>query len=167
MSGSRLARACGPLRANEGRSRGRAVVLLLVLLATSCGGQDREAGDGRLTDEVSAEVEQFLTAQVDGGSFNDRGQLTVVGVSTVTIEVEEFAFEPTVLVGGAEQELQVVVTNVGDGPHTFTIDEQEVHVAARRNQNGQATVTFPSSDTPVVFYCRFHRDRGMVGALTK
>ena len=141
-------------------------MLLSVLLATSCGGQDRDTDGKQVTAEVSAEVEQFLTEQVDGGSFNDRGQLTVVGASTVTVTVEEFSFEPTVLVGAPDQELTVVLTNVGDGPHTFTIDEQEVDVALRRGQSGQATVTFPSSDATILFYCRFHRDLGMVGALT-
>jgi plastocyanin len=145
--------------------RGPFVLLLSALVASSCTGQGRQAENGReVTADVEAEVEQFLSEQ-GGGSFNDRGQTTVVDVSMVEITLEEFSFEPTVLLGRAGQELRVVLANAGNGPHTFTMDDQDVHVPMRLGQNAQATVTIPSDDAPVLFYCRFHREQGMVGAL--
>jgi plastocyanin len=115
--------------------------------------------------DVSAEVEQFLSEQVPGGTFNDRGLEIVSGRSATRITLEELAFAPTVLAGRAGQELEVVLVNAGDGPHTFTVDDQGVNVALRRGQNGQAMITIPLGDTPVLFYCRLHRAQGMVGAL--
>ena len=150
------------------RDRPWGALLLSFLICVACDGQEPAVDGGdEVTSEVAAEVEQFLTEQVDGGSFNDRGQRTVTGESTASITIEEFAFAPTVLVGAAGQELEVTLVNEGDGPHTFTIDNQEVNVALRREQSGEATVTFPDTGEPVLFYCRFHRAQGMVGALTE
>jgi plastocyanin len=168
MNGSGSGGAAGWVQMNSLRPKRGLGLILWVLVTTSCAGQEGEATNGReVAEKVSAEVEQFLSEQVPGGSFSDRGQAMVSGESTVTITLEEFSFEPTVLVGEAGQELEVVLMNTGVGPHTFTIDNQGVHVALRREQNGQATVTIPPSDAPILFYCRFHRDQGMVGALTQ
>jgi plastocyanin len=168
MNSSGSGGASGQVQRNRLRPQRGLVLLLSVLVATSCAGQEEEKTNGReLSEEVAAEVAQFLSEQVEGGSFNDRGQAVVSGESPVTITLEEFSFEPTVLVGEADQELDVFLVNAGDGPHTFTVDDQEVHVALRRGQNGEATVSIPSSEEPILFYCRFHRDQGMVGALTQ
>jgi plastocyanin len=168
MNGSDSGGPAGWVQMNRPRAKRGVGLIFWVLVATSCAGQEGEATNGReVAEEVSAEVEQFLSEQVPGGSFSDRGQAVVAGESTVTITLEEFSFQPTILIGGAGQELEVVLANAGVGPHTFTVDDQGVHVALRRAQNGQATVTIPSSDAPILFYCRFHRDQGMVGALTQ
>jgi plastocyanin len=167
MNGSGSGGAAGWVQMNSLRPKRGLGLILWVLVTTSCAGQEGEATNGReVAEKVSAEVEQFLSEQVPGGSFSDRGQAMVSGESTVTITLEEFSFEPTILIGEAGQELTVSLVNAGDGPHTFTVDEPRVHVALRRAQNGQTTVTIPSSDAPILFYCRFHRDQGMVGALT-
>jgi plastocyanin len=167
MNGSGSGGASGRVQRNRLRSQGVLALLLSVLLATSCAGQEQERTNEReVSEEVAAQAEQFLS-EGGGGSFNDRGQVVVSGEPTVTITLEEFSFEPTVLVGEADQKLEVFLVNAGDGPHTFTVADQEVHVELRRGQNGQAAVSIPSSDTPILFYCRFHRDQGMVGALTQ
>ena len=167
MNGSSLGGVSGQVQRNRLRPQKGLVLLLSVLVANSCAGQDQERTNGtEVSEEVAAQVEQFLS-EGGGGAFNDRGQATVSGESTVTITLEEFSFEPTVLVGEADQELEVFLVNAGDGPHTFTMDDRSVHVALRRGQNGEATVNIPSSEEPILFYCRFHRDQGMVGALTQ
>lgn len=151
-----------PLQARRGF-----VLLLWVLVATSCADQGQEGTNAtELAEEISAEVEQFLSEQTEGG-FNFRGQAIVSGESAVTITLEEFSFEPTIIASEPGQELGVFLVNEGDGPHTFTLDDQDVHVALRRGQNGEATVSIASSDAPTLFYCRFHRDQGMVGVLTQ
>jgi plastocyanin len=168
MNSSGSGGAAGWVGMNRLRPKRGLGLILWVLVATSCAGQEGEATNGtEVAEEVSAEVEQFLSEQVPGGSFSDRGQAMVSGESTVTITLEEFSFKPTILVGEAGQELEVLLVNAGVGPHTFTVDDQGVHVALRREQNGQTTVTIPSGDAPIPVYCRFHRDQGMVGALTQ
>ena len=167
MNGSGSGNPPRAARMRRPQARRRFVCLLWVLVATSCADQGREAADEtELKEEISAEVEQFLSEQAEGG-FNLRGQAIVSEESAVTITLEEFSFEPTIIAGEPGQELKVFLVNEGDGPHTFTLDDLDVHVALRRGQNGEATVSIAPGDSPTLFYCRFHRDQGMVGVLTQ
>jgi plastocyanin len=71
-----------------------------------------------------------------------------------------------VLEGEAGQQLALGLYNEGDTPHTFTIDEAGIDEELPTGVDAiSIDVTFPDSGA-LIFYCRFHRDQGMVGALS-
>jgi plastocyanin len=89
------------------------------------------------------------------------GEATVGETGTLT----ETSFAPTVLVGEPGQELTLVLEHLGAIFHTFSIAEQGLEVELNSGQTKQVTVTFPTGDEPIMFYCRPHDIGGMVGAL--
>jgi plastocyanin len=129
--------------------RGTLVGLLLVLalVAASCGG-DEEGG----------------TTTIGGESANDHGSEDVSGESSIAFEMDDFYFEPTVLEGEAGATLTLEVENEGENTHTFTSDELGIDQEVEAGQEAEIDVTFPDSGQ-VMFFCRFHQDQGMRGAL--
>jgi plastocyanin len=73
-------------------------------------------------------------------------------------------FEPTVLEGEAGQTLTLEAFNEGDEEHNVTIEDQGIDEDIEPDDEGEVEVTFPDSGT-VVFFCKYHQDQGMRGAL--
>lgn len=127
---------------------GRAVTLavVLALVGAAC-------GKGGLT--------------INGEKANDHGTKTVSG-STFALEADNdgsnFYFNPTILKGKAGQKVTLVIKDVGNVKHNFTVASQKINQDLNPGQTVNVTVTFPQSGL-VEFHCEYHDKLGMVGAL--
>lgn len=101
---------------------------------------------------------------VQGTEINYHGQRSVVGESSVSMELDDNYFEPSVLIGSPGQELTLNLHNEGDIEHTFTIESQGIDTELGPGEEDQVTVTFPQSKR-TDFICTYHISGGMGGVL--
>ena len=83
---------------------------------------------------------------------------------TTAIAATDFAFAPVTVEGAAGEELTITVSNTGDSPHTFTLEDQDIDEELQPGDETEVTVTMPDSGS-VEFICRFHAGGGMTGTL--
>jgi plastocyanin len=97
-----------------------------------------------------------------GGGSSDGG-----GSSSGNAEVgmTEYYFQPAKVQDAAGKTLTLTLKNTGTVEHNFTLDEQNVSKDVEPGEQGEVTVTVPDSGQ-LVFYCKYHRQRGMTGLLT-
>jgi plastocyanin len=133
----------------------------VVLLASGCGGSD---GDG-----AEPAKESGGTITLEGTPANDHSTKQVG--STAQVELGDYYFEPTILVGSPGAEVTLELVNNGDLEHNINADIPQVGAAVPLDQDvrsggGKETVklTFPESGQ-LVFFCKYHEGDGMVGAL--
>jgi plastocyanin len=143
------------------------------MVATACA-EDQPAiqagGEGEQEEEMGHEDEgegheAQGTKEIGGEEATYHGTTDVTGESGFELELDDFYFGPTVLEGDAGQALALILHNEGDAPHTFTIDggvDEELEPGA---EGVAVEVTYPDAGA-LVFYCRFHRGQGMLGALS-
>lgn len=115
-----------------------AATLAIALAALACGGDD-EAG-------------------VDGNG-------TASSPQVVEVTAKDFSFVPPKLRGTPGAPIEITLKNTGQAPHTFTIDEFNVDTEVAAGKETTLTV-LPSEPGEFNYYCRFHEDRGMRGAIT-
>jgi plastocyanin len=94
----------------------------------------------------------------------DLGPMDAVGLADVEIEVSDFAYSPTTLVGTPGQHLRIAIENVSGTTHNFSLDEQGVRQDITPGGRATVTVDFLASGT-IQFYCTFHAAQGMRGQL--
>jgi plastocyanin len=80
----------------------------------------------------------------------------------VKIAAEDNEFKPDEIRGRAGEEITVEVTNDGDAPHNFVIEDLDVS-SGTLESNKVATVKFVMPDKKTEFVCTFHG--GMKGEL--
>ena len=131
-------------------ARSLGVVLVLASVATACSKSENESEGG--------------TTTIAGQKANDHGTKDVSGESSVELEQDNFYFEPTILKGSPGQELTIELSNEGSALHNFSIPDQSIDQDVQPDTKGEVTVTLPDSGT-LVFFCKYHQSRGMVGAL--
>ncbi|MEP6758928.1 MAG: cupredoxin domain-containing protein [Actinomycetota bacterium] len=102
------------------------------------------------------------SSSTSSGSPTDA--VNVTGKSAFTITQNNFFFSPSTIDGSAGQKITFTVQNDGSSPHTFTIDNMNIDVTVQPGADTTVDVTFPTSGT-VQFYCKFHKNMGMVGTL--
>lgn len=95
--------------------------------------------------------------------MTDKGTKDALASSSVEIEADDFYFNPTFIKARPGQTLTVELKNEGKQPHTFTIDGM-VDQMVNPGQTMNVQVAVPQSGA-LNFYCRFHRGRGMQGAI--
>jgi plastocyanin len=139
-----------------------ALVAAVGLVAAACGSQGATPSAGGGSEETE---EGGGTITVAGQQATDHGQEDVSGMSDTSLELDDFYFEPTVLVGEAGQELSIELENEGQATHTFTIDDLGIDEEIQPGDSVETEVTFPDSGA-LPFYCRFHTSRGMNGGLS-
>ncbi len=100
---------------------------------------------------------------VQGNEVQYHGEQTVSEQASTDMEVNDFFFSPTVLVGTAGQTLTINLNNVGKVQHTFTVKDQ-VDVVLDGGAKMSVEVTFPKSGV-LDYVCRFHIGSGMAGQL--
>jgi plastocyanin len=126
---------------------------VVVMLATGCSGEDEEGRPGQAANTV------VLNGQV----ANDHGSEAVsASGERVTFEAGDFYFEPTVLTGPAGEAVLLQVVSAGQSVHNLTAGEVDQDVAP--GESVDVELRFPDSGT-LVFVCKYHRERGMAGAL--
>jgi plastocyanin len=97
-------------------------------------------------------------------TITDHGLMDAVGLADVEIEVSDFAFSPTTLVGTPGQHLRIAIENVSTSTHNFSLDAQGVRQDITPGGRATVTVDFPPSGS-LQFYCTFHAAQGMRGQL--
>ena len=147
---------------HRGRIAGTvAVALTLGLVATACGQEPTvRGGGGQPTDQETGGDATFDITQAE-----DHGAVDLSGQSETSLELDDFYFEPTVLMGEPGQTLSIELENEGNAPHTFTIESADVDEELQPGDKVEADVTFPDSGA-LTFICRFHAGQGMQGALS-
>ena len=130
--------------------------VLLVATAAGCGGYGGKSksgsgggGGGKTT--------------IAGVSANDHGTKSVSG--TAEVELDNYYFKPTVLKGKPGSSVTLELKNEGSVEHNFTIDSQGIDKDLKAGQDAKVSVTIPKSGV-ISFYCKYHKGRGMAGALT-
>ncbi len=76
---------------------------------------------------------------------------------TVSLEQDDFYFNPTKLSGEVGKPIQVELKNEGKTSHTFTIDALNIDQVLKPDETKTVTVT-PKTGGDLAFYCRFHRE---------
>ena len=106
------------------------------------------------------------TIEIEGEAANDRGTSSATGSEQIAVEAGSFYFSPTLITGPPGQQIELAVTAAGDGgTHNISLPEQSIDQDLTPTAGASLQVTMPTSGT-VVFFCSFHRDRGMLGGLT-
>ena len=105
-----------------------------------------------------------------GGSDEEKTttQGTTQGTTSgaVSLEQDDFYFQPTTLEGEAGKPLQVALKNEGQASHTFTIDSLNIDQTVKPGETMTVSVT-PKAGGDLPFYCRFHKaSNGMQGTIT-
>lgn len=121
------------------------------------GGDHEDAGEGH---------EEEGTITIGGEEATNHGTAKVAGQDEFGLELDDNYFGPTVLDGEADQTITLRLHNEGSNPHTFTIDDVGVDEELQPgDEDVTVDVAFPPSGS-LTFYCRFHREGGMLGALS-
>lgn len=132
------------IRQRTPRLRAATFVAVLLMVFSACAGNGEDAA----------------------GTAPGAGEETGGGAESVTLEVTavDNSFEPSTLSAPAGSEVTVELTNEGNNPHTFTIDDPDVDTGSV-DGGDSATVTFTMPDSPVTFYCAIHGEDTMSGTL--
>jgi plastocyanin len=133
----------------------RKIVILLAsvtILVTGCGGGSSSTSAGSNTPVKLS------------GSTTNKGSKDLTG-SDVTVNQEDFAFNPTFIKGGTPgATITVHLKNIGSNPHTFTSTTLGVDKTLSPGATADVQVTLPQSGASE-FHCKFHQaSNGMQGA---
>ena len=138
-----------------------AAMTLAVLAVAGCGGYGGSGSKASSTSESSGGGGGGKI-NAAGVQANDHGSKSASGKTKV--ELDDYYFEPTVLKGSPGQKITLELENEGSAEHTFTVDAQGVDQELQPGDEAKVTVTIPKSGA-ISFYCKFHKDEGMAGAL--
>lgn len=98
--------------------------------------------------------------------MTDKGTTSASGAA-VSLKADndngEFYFEPSCIKGTGS--LTVTITNVGSVHHNFTVTSLGINKdMEKKGTTATVTVTLPTTGV-VQFFCEYHREFGMKGAL--
>jgi plastocyanin len=136
-----------------------AAMTLAIVAAAGCGGYGGGSKASSTSEGGGGGGGQINAAGVQA---NDHGSKSASGETKV--ELDDYYFEPTVLKGSPGQKVTLELENEGSTEHTFTVDAQGVEQELQPGDEAKVTVTIPKSGA-VSFYCKFHKNEGMAGAL--
>jgi hypothetical protein len=139
-------------------SRHRRVVLLagLALLVAGCGGSSTAAGPTVARDHPDDRCQRVAGAARWEGVVR-------AGSSTTTLDEYDDYFVPTCVVVPWNKPVTLVVTNLGQMPHTVTVRGTPVDVDVDAGQT--AFVKVPATKRPLRIVCTFHVDERMFAAV--
>lgn len=92
-----------------------------------------------------------------------RGQASTLP-GFVNIEARDNFFKPNILTGVSGTAIVATIKNDGKELHNFSVTGQDVSQDMKAGEAPSVAFTFPGSGK-VVFFCKYHRDDGMVGEL--
>jgi plastocyanin len=120
-----------------------------VLVAAACGGDNKSSSSAPVS--ISGKVNNHGTKDVKDGD-------------SLEMEADDFYFGPTFIKGPAGAKVTLELHNEGKAKHTFTIDDQKIDQQLDPDAKADVSVTLPASGV-LVYYCQFHQNQGMQGAL--
>jgi plastocyanin len=129
----------------------RVLVVSLMAISAACSGGQGKSAVG-------------TTLRIAGQTIVSHGQIDVGGQTAEDVDVRNYYFDPTVLSGSGGQTLTITIHNAGTTTHNFSLPQQQIDQDVPVGQTAKVTVTFPANGE-IVFFCRFHRSLGMLGAL--
>ena len=132
---------------------------LVILTSAACGSGSSSGGP-----TAKSQSEGGSSGTIAGLKANNHGQQDVTGKSAVTIEADNYYFQPSVLKGTAGQKITLTIDNGSSTEHNFSVGAQNINKDVSSHAKVTATVTFPSSGV-LSFYCSYHKSQGMVGGL--
>jgi plastocyanin len=135
-----------------------ALLTVLVLVGAGCLG-----GEGRPPGAVPSPTGPLRTRDFGGRTAAVHGTLQV-DTSNATVAMYDRYFEPNVLTGPPGLRVTLMVRNEGTQLHNLTLASQSISQDVAPGSIVAVPVVLPDSGE-AVFFCRFHRDLGMVGAL--
>jgi plastocyanin len=100
------------------------------------------------------------------GTVNNHGTKDLSkagGSATVSVEQDNYYFEPTFIKGSPGEVITLQLKNEGSVQHSFTVDSLNIEKVVSPDGKDTVQVTLPSSGV-VVFHCKFHFSQGMQGA---
>ena len=115
---------------------GVATIMAIIFVALACGGDD----------EAALDSEANPTPQI------------------IEMTVKDFSFVPPKLRGTIGAPIEITLKNTGQAAHTFTIDEFNVDTEVAAGEETKVTV-LPPEPGEFNYYCRFHEEQGMRGAI--
>jgi plastocyanin len=135
----------------------------LTIAIAACGDDDDGGTSGDGAAGATSPAAEATTPSADDTATPEATTPSDGESEVIDISAQDFAFAPASISAVAGEEVTVTITNTGNAPHTFTIDDLDVDVQLSAGE--EATVSFtPSGDD--TFYCRFHRSAGMEGTLS-
>ncbi len=123
------------------------LMLVLALVAASCGGDD-EGG----------------TITIDGQNANDHGTKDVSGETSVEFEMDDFYFEPHGAPGHRRRDHHARRGQRGPERALVHLGGARGGRGGRIGRTATIEITFPDSGQ-VDFHCKYHADQGMRGAV--
>jgi plastocyanin len=136
------------------------LALTVVLLAAGCGGY---GGKSKSSSTESSGGGGGGKTTIAGVPANNHGTKSVSGEAEV--ELDDYYFQPTVLKGKPGSSVTLELKNEGSVEHNFTIDSQGIDKDLEAGEDAKVSVTIPKSGS-VSFYCKYHKNMGMAGALS-
>ncbi|MFN2542997.1 MAG: cupredoxin domain-containing protein [Actinomycetota bacterium] len=133
------------------RPRPAAIMLMAAMLAacSTDSGEHVQTGD---------------RVELGGQQVVSHGETDIGGQTAEDIRTSDFYFEPTILRGSGGQSITLSISNPTSTLHNFTLPRAAINQELPPGQAVKVTVMLPPSGY-LVFYCRYHRSQGMLGAL--
>ena len=145
------------------QSLGPRLLALLFLAGLFLAGAGCLGGDARPPGSSPSPTGSLERRDFGGRPAEVHGRLTV-DTSNATIRLYDRHYEPNVLSGPPGLRVTLMVRNEGTQLHNFSLPAQTIAQDVPPGSIVAVPVEMPSSGD-AVFFCRFHRDAGMLGAL--
>ena len=140
-----------------------ALIAVVALGLSACGSSSSSSGSSKSTSTTKAAAPTPVTLS---GTVTNKGtkDVSTKGATSMELELDNFYFEPTFIKAAPGQKLTLELKNEGSVPHTFTAPSLNINKELQPDSKETVMVTVPMSGN-VPFYCRFHKDNGMQGAI--
>ena len=136
-------------------ARSACLLALLAFAVAGCGGSEGDEG---------SEGSSKQKATIAGLEANDHGSAMVEDSGKTEVELDDNYFEPTVLEGSPGKNVLLELKNEGGTEHNFTLEDQSIDEDVEAGEETEVMVKLPQSGE-LSFYCKYHKDLGMAGAL--
>jgi plastocyanin len=138
--------------------RGVALVFALAVALAACGGSSNKGSRGSFGNGPDC-----VHAGGYSGTVSDHFVRPATNGTAIAVDAIDFAFAPTCTIKVTPGTVTLTVKNDGSMLHNVSVPSQHIDQDVAAGQT--ITVRVTVGHTPVVFFCKYHRGSGMVGAL--